>query len=70
MKKKPTRYVPMRNFEALKRRVTRSEQAIILLQGDRNKLIRQVKDLQWRLSRVDLEIADLDSSIAEILQGG
>jgi hypothetical protein len=50
----------VRTLKAITRRLFKAEQKIILLQGDRNKLQRQVKELQ-------AEVCDLDSTLSEIL---
>lgn len=49
-----------RSLKALLRRLTKAEQRIILLQGDRNKLMRRVTTLE-------LDVRDLYFKLGEIL---
>lgn len=44
--KKSTQYTPWRNFLALKRRLTKTEQRLILTQGDILKLMRRIRVLE------------------------
>ncbi len=64
MRKKNPADLTARNLKVLLRRLTKAEQQIILLQGDRNKLQRLL-DAEIKARKAD--VRDLDATISEIM---
>lgn len=49
--KQSTRYTPLRNFKALKKNLMKTQQRLILTQGDLRKLKRQFNEIRISMKR-------------------